>query len=33
MVEKLIFSGHETFHCKNLWLKKDMILLKKGEVY
>jgi hypothetical protein len=22
MVKKLIFSGHETFHCKNLWLKK-----------
>jgi len=22
MGEKLIFSGHETFHCKNLWLKK-----------
>jgi len=22
MSEKLIISGHETFHCKNLWLKK-----------
>lgn len=22
MNSKLIFSGHETFHCKNLWLKK-----------
>lgn len=22
MSKKLIFSGHETFHCKNLWLKK-----------
>ncbi len=22
MIGKLIFSGHETFHCKNLWLKK-----------
>lgn len=22
MSERLIFSGHETFHCKNLWLKK-----------
>lgn len=22
MGEKLIFSGHETFYCKNLWLKK-----------
>lgn len=22
MNDKLIFSGHETFHCKNMWLKK-----------
>ncbi|MCF6297120.1 MAG: DUF4007 family protein [Flavobacteriaceae bacterium] len=22
MINRLIFSGHETFHCKNLWLKK-----------
>ena len=22
MSERLVFSGHETFHCKNLWLKK-----------
>lgn len=22
MSDKLIFSGHETFHCKSLWLKK-----------
>jgi hypothetical protein len=22
MENKLIFSGHETFHCKNMWLKK-----------
>ena len=22
MSGKLIFSGHETFHCKNMWLKK-----------
>lgn len=22
MKERLVFSGHETFHCKNLWLKK-----------
>ena len=22
MSTKLVFSGHETFHCKNLWLKK-----------
>jgi Protein of unknown function (DUF4007) len=22
MIDKLVFSGHETFHCKGLWLKK-----------
>ncbi len=22
MSDKRVFSGHETFHCKNLWLKK-----------
>lgn len=22
MQNKLVFSGHETFHCKNMWLKK-----------
>lgn len=22
MSDKLVFSGHETFHCKGLWLKK-----------
>ena len=22
MNSRLVFSGHETFHCKNLWLKK-----------
>ncbi|MHB0754347.1 DUF4007 family protein [Polaribacter sp. M15] len=22
MNEKLVFSGHETFHCKSMWLKK-----------
>jgi len=22
MNNKLVFSGHETFHCKNMWLKK-----------
>ncbi|WP_375241289.1 DUF4007 family protein [Polaribacter sp.] len=28
MSEKLIFSGHETFHCKNLWLKKGYDFVK-----
>jgi len=32
MVEKLVFSGHETFHCKNLWLKKGYDFVnKKGK--
>lgn len=32
MSEKLVFSGHETFHCKNLWLKKGYDFVKnKGE--
>jgi hypothetical protein len=28
MTNKLIFSGHETFHCKNLWLKKGYDFVK-----
>lgn len=28
MVEKMIFSGHETFHCKSLWLKKGYDFVK-----
>jgi hypothetical protein len=28
MINKLIFSGHETFHCKNLWLKKGYDFVK-----
>lgn len=27
---KLIFSGHETFHCKNLWLKKGFDFVETG---
>ena len=30
MSEKLVFSGHETFHCKNLWLKKGYDFVKNG---
>lgn len=26
MSVKYTFSGHESFPCKSLWLKKDMIL-------
>lgn len=31
MNKKLTFSGHETFHCRNLWLKKgyDFVLSDK----
>ena len=29
-MSKLIFSGHESFHCRNVWLKKgyDFLYLK-----
>jgi hypothetical protein len=30
MDKKLIFSGHETFHCKNIWLKKGYDFVKKN---
>lgn len=33
MAERLIFSGHETFHCKNLWLKKGYDFVKKGRKF
>lgn len=26
---KLLFSGHESFHCRNVWLKKGYDFLKK----
>jgi len=29
MNRKLIFSGHETFHCKSLWLKKGYDFIEK----
>ncbi len=29
MSNKLIFSGHETFHCKGLWLKKGYDYVEK----
>ncbi|RED44714.1 DUF4007 family protein [Seonamhaeicola aphaedonensis] len=28
MSERLMFSGHETFHCKGLWLKKGYDFVK-----
>ena len=30
MAEKLTFSGHESFHCKTLWLKKGYDAVKAG---
>lgn len=30
---KLQFSGHETFHCRQLWLKKGYDFVKKGHKF
>ncbi len=30
MDNKLIFSGHETFHCKGFWLKKGYDYVRQG---
>ncbi len=30
---KYTFSGHETFACKNLWLKKGYDLIKEGKSF
>ena len=30
---KYTFSGHETFYCKNLWLKKGYDFVKKGNSF
>ena len=30
---KLAFSGHETFHCRHLWLKKGYDFIKKGRKF
>lgn len=32
-IEKLTFSGHETFHCRSLWLKKGYDFLKEGKKF
>lgn len=29
-INKLTFSGHDTFHCRHLWLKKGYDFVKKG---
>ena len=33
MKTRLIFSGHETFHCKNLWLKKGYDFIKNNKKF
>ncbi len=30
---KLTFSGHDTFHCRNFWLKKGYDFIKKGRKF
>lgn len=30
---KLTFSGHDTFHCRHLWLKKGYDFIKKGSKF
>jgi hypothetical protein len=30
---KLVFSGHDTFHCRQLWLKKGYDFVKKGNKF
>jgi hypothetical protein len=33
MAEKLTFSGHDTFHCRHLWLKKGYEFIKNGSKF
>jgi hypothetical protein len=30
---KLTFSGHDTFHCRHLWLKKGYDFVKGGHKF
>ena len=32
-VNKLVFSGHDTFHCRQLWLKKGYDFLQNGNKF
>lgn len=32
-MKKFIFSGHESFHCKSLWLKKGYDFLLNGNLF
>jgi Protein of unknown function (DUF4007) len=31
--QKLTFSGHDTFHCRNMWLKKGYDFVEKGKKF
>lgn len=31
--KRFSFSGHESFHCRNLWLKKGFEFIKKGKFF
>jgi hypothetical protein len=33
ITNKLTFSGHDTFHCRHLWLKKGYDFIKKGRKF
>ena len=33
IAQKLTFSGHDTFHCRHLWLKKGYDFIKKGRKF
>lgn len=33
MITKYTFSGHESFHCRHLWLKKGYDFIKSGKLF
>ena len=33
ILQKLSFSGHDTFHCRHLWLKKGYDFIKNGNKF
>jgi hypothetical protein len=33
IVKKISFSGHDTFHCRHLWLKKGYEFIKEGRKF
>jgi hypothetical protein len=32
-MNKVVFSGHETFHCRQFWLKKGYDFLQRGKSF